>query len=79
MSETRSAERHDLLVGGERVQPATGEYVETVDPATGEAFAEVAVAGTSDVDAAVGAARAAFPDAIPTRTSGAAGSSASPS
>jgi len=61
MSRTHSTERHDLLVGGERVEPAAGEYAETVDPATGEAFAEVAVAGESDVDAAVAAAREAFP------------------
>ncbi len=61
MSRTRSTERHDLLVGGERVEPAAGEYAETVDPATGEAFADVAVAGESDVDAAVAAAREAFP------------------
>ena len=62
MSRTRSAERYDLLVGGDRVAPTGGEYVETVDPATGEAFAEVAVASESDVDSAVAAAREAFPD-----------------
>jgi aldehyde dehydrogenase (NAD+) len=61
MPETRSRERYDLLVGGERVEPATGEYAETVDPATGEAFAAVAVAGEADVDAAVATARDAFP------------------
>jgi len=62
MSETRSTEQHDLLVGGGRVAPSSGEYVETTDPATGEAFAEVAVADESDVDAAVAAAREAFPE-----------------
>jgi len=36
--------------------------VETLDPATGEAFAEVAVADESDVDRAVRAASEAFPD-----------------
>ncbi|WP_232703062.1 aldehyde dehydrogenase family protein [Halobacterium wangiae] len=61
MSSTRSLERHDLLIGGERVPPASDEYVETVDPATGEAFAEVAVADESDVDRAVRAASEAFP------------------
>ena len=61
MPETRSRERYDLLVGGERIEPATGEYAETVDPATGEAFAAVAVAGEADVDAAVATARDAFP------------------
>ncbi len=62
MSETRSQERHDLLVGGERVAPSSGEYTTTVDPATGEPFGEVAVAGESDVDAAVSAAREAVPE-----------------
>jgi len=61
MSETHPDGRHDLLVGGDRVAPATGEYVETVDPATGEAFARVAVAGEADVKAAVSAGREAFP------------------
>jgi len=62
MSETRSTERHDLLIGGERVAPSSGEYAATVDPATEEAFAEVAVAGEADVDAAVAAARGAVPE-----------------
>ena len=61
MSRTSTNERHDLLVGGERIAPASGEYVETMDPSTGEAFAEVAVAGESDVDRAVTAAREGFP------------------
>jgi aldehyde dehydrogenase (NAD+) len=62
MSETRSTEQHDLLIDGERVVPSSGEYAATVDPATGEAFAEVAVAGETDVDAAVAAARETFPE-----------------
>jgi len=62
MSDTETVVQHDLLVGGERVPPASEEYVETVDPATGEAFAEVAVADESDVDRAVRAASDAFPD-----------------
>jgi aldehyde dehydrogenase (NAD+) len=61
MSRTRSRRRHDLLIGGDRVEPASGDYAETVDPATGETIAEVAVAGESDVDAAVATARDAFP------------------
>ncbi|WP_435347943.1 aldehyde dehydrogenase family protein [Haloarchaeobius sp. HRN-SO-5] len=62
METVRSTERYDLLVGGEHVPPTDGTYVETVDPATGDPVAEVAVAGESDVDRAVGAAREAFPD-----------------
>ncbi|WP_257298112.1 aldehyde dehydrogenase [Haloarchaeobius sp. FL176] len=62
MESARSTERYDLLIGGERVPPADGAYVETVDPATGEPIAAVAVATDSDVDRAVKAAREAFPD-----------------
>ena len=62
MSRQGADERHDLLIAGERVQPAAGEYAETRDPANGEAFASVAVAGPTDVDEAVAAARAAFPE-----------------
>jgi aldehyde dehydrogenase (NAD+) len=61
MSDTHS-EHHDLLIAGERVAPSSGEYAQTVDPATGTAIADVAVADESDVDAAVSAAREAFPD-----------------
>jgi len=62
MSEQRARERHELLIDGERVEPTGGEYLETHDPATGEAFASVAVAGESDVDDAVAAASAAATD-----------------
>jgi aldehyde dehydrogenase (NAD+) len=61
MRRTRSRQQHDLLIGGDRVSPDSGEYMKTVDPATEETIAEVAVAGESDVDAAVAAAREAFP------------------
>ena len=61
MTDQQSGPRHDLLIGGERAEPASGEYLDTVDPATGDAFAEVAVADDTDVDRAVRAARDAFP------------------
>src|SRR6187551_1361543 len=51
-----------LLIGGEWKAAADGATFESVDPATGEAIAAVAQAGTADVDAAVRAARAAFAD-----------------
>ncbi len=51
---------HLLLVGG-RWQAGGGGTAEAVNPATGEAFAVVAVAGPADVDAAVRAGAAAFP------------------
>lgn len=62
MATSLTEDRRKLLIGGERVAPATGNYTETVDPATGEPFATVAIADDPDVDAAVAAARQAFPD-----------------
>src|SRR5512146_34973 len=49
-----------LLIGNEWVQAASGETFETVNPATGERLAEVALAGPEDIDKAVQAARQAF-------------------
>ena len=62
MSRQRATGRHDLLIDGKRVEPADGEYTDTVDPASGEAVATVAVGGSADVDAAVAAASASAPD-----------------
>ncbi len=53
-------ERYGLFVGGEHVEPLSGEYFPTIDPSTEEPLAEVAHAGVEDVDLAVGAARDAF-------------------
>jgi aldehyde dehydrogenase (NAD+) len=53
--------RHDLLINGERVPPASGEYSTDIDPATEQPIAQVARGNAADVDAAVRAARAALP------------------
>jgi acyl-CoA reductase-like NAD-dependent aldehyde dehydrogenase len=53
---------HDLLIGGDRMGAADGRTFQSLDPATGEAFAELAHAGPEDVDRAVKTARAAFED-----------------
>lgn len=50
-----------LLIGGAWRSSQTGETLPVVNPAYGEAFAETALAGAGEVDAAVQAARAAFP------------------
>src|SRR5688500_12235139 len=47
-------------IGGERAAGQSGETFETIDPATGEAICSIAQGSAGDVDAAVGAARAAF-------------------
>jgi aldehyde dehydrogenase (NAD+) len=55
-------ERYGLFIGGELVEPASGERFQTISPATEEPLAEVAQAGPEDVDRGVAAARAAFQD-----------------
>jgi aldehyde dehydrogenase (NAD+) len=51
---------YGLFIGGEFVDATDGQPFKTVNPATGEALAEVAGAGAADVDAAVTAARRAY-------------------
>ncbi|KAG3101469.1 Aldehyde dehydrogenase [Phytophthora idaei] len=50
----------NLLINGEFVPSIKGKTFETFNPATEEKIADVAEAGTADIDAAVAAARAAF-------------------
>ena len=51
---------YGLFIGGDFSNPASGEYVKTINPATEEVLAAIARADAADVDRAVGAARAAF-------------------
>jgi aldehyde dehydrogenase (NAD+) len=53
-------DRYGLYVGGEFVEPRSGEYFETLDPSREEPLAQIAQAGKEDVDLAVRAARDAF-------------------
>src|SRR5258705_9028012 len=62
MADTTAPRRERLLIGGARVPSADGQTFQTSNPATGEALAEVALAGVEDVNRAVAAARAAFDD-----------------
>lgn len=55
-----SGERHNLLIGGQRVPAASGKYFATLNPATEQVIAQVAEAGVEDVDRAVRSARTAF-------------------
>jgi betaine-aldehyde dehydrogenase len=50
------------LIGGERAGAADGELLESLNPATGEVIARFPRCGAADVDVAVRAAEAAFPD-----------------
>ncbi|MGH2636045.1 MAG: aldehyde dehydrogenase family protein [Actinomycetota bacterium] len=53
-------ERFAHRIGGRDVPPATGEYLPTYDPMTGEPWAEIARGNEADVASAVDAARSAF-------------------
>ncbi len=53
-------DRYGLFVGGEFVEPSSGEHFPTIDPSTEEPLAEIAQADKADVDKAVKAARGAF-------------------
>jgi aldehyde dehydrogenase (NAD+) len=55
----RLEDRYGLFVGGEFVEPKSGRWFTTIDPATEEPLAEVAEAGVEDVAHAVEAAREA--------------------
>jgi betaine-aldehyde dehydrogenase len=52
--------RLENFVGGERVAPRSGKYVELVNPATGAAFVEMPLSGEADVAHATAVAKAAF-------------------
>lgn len=52
-------EKYSMIIGGQAVQAAASFAV--INPATGDAFASVPAGTVADLDAAVGAARAAFP------------------
>jgi acyl-CoA reductase-like NAD-dependent aldehyde dehydrogenase len=50
---------HGLFINGESVEPASGEHRVIVEPASGETIGRSAMAGETDIDRAVEAARAA--------------------
>jgi len=49
-----------LFINNQWVTPASGQYIDSINPANGKALAQVAAANSADVDAAVAAARTAF-------------------
>src|SRR6059058_6173663 len=52
--------KYDLFIGGKFVAPKSGKYFESINPATEESLAEIALANQADVDAAYQAAQKAF-------------------
>ncbi|MGZ3625074.1 MAG: aldehyde dehydrogenase family protein, partial [Ktedonobacteraceae bacterium] len=49
-----------LFINNQWAKPASGQYIESINPATGKQLTKVAAANSADVDAAVAAARTAF-------------------
>jgi aldehyde dehydrogenase (NAD+) len=45
---------YGLFIGGELVEPVSGEIRELSEPATGEPLARAAIAGEADIDRAAG-------------------------
>ena len=54
-------EKRQFYINGQWVDPQEGRDHEVIDPSTEEACAVISLGGQKDVDAAVGAAKAAFP------------------
>src|SRR6266550_3721013 len=57
----RHSRKFNHFIGGHWLAPAAGEYFDTIDPSNGEKLASVAQGSAADIDAAVRAARLAFP------------------
>jgi betaine-aldehyde dehydrogenase/aminobutyraldehyde dehydrogenase len=55
-----SVSQHKQFIGGEWVESSSGETMEVLNPATGEAIAEVPRSGAEDVERAVAAAKKAW-------------------
>jgi aldehyde dehydrogenase (NAD+) len=54
------AKRYELFIGGRFVAPSSRKYFDSINPATEEKLTEIALAGDTDVDRAVKAARRAY-------------------
>lgn len=52
--------KYDLFIGGKFVKPTSGNYFDTINPASGEVLATIAHADSQDVDKAVKSARKAY-------------------
>jgi len=48
-------------IGGQFVAPANGKYIDNINPATGRVYSQIPDSDTTDIDAAVAAAKTAFP------------------
>jgi len=62
MTDIADIPQYPLIINGERREPHSGEYMDVVNPASGQVVARAAMGGGADLDDAVAAARAAFDD-----------------
>ncbi len=53
-------EKYELFINGEFIEPKSGKYIATYNPANGEKLSEIADASKEDVDLAVSGAKKAF-------------------
>jgi aldehyde dehydrogenase (NAD+) len=60
MTSLLEGNRIDHWIGGRRLPPCSGEYLESVDPSLAQAWIEIPAGTAEDVDLAVRAAREAF-------------------
>ena len=58
-ADPRLKARYELFIDGEFVAPRSGKYFDSINPANEQKLAEIALAGTADVDAAYQAAQRA--------------------
>ena len=56
-ADPRLKSRYDLFINGKFVAPKSGKYFPSINPATEEVLAEIALANQADVDAAYKAAQ----------------------
>src|SRR6266699_5499149 len=49
-----------LFINNQWVEPASGQYLDSINPSTGKPLAQIAAANSADVDIAVASARTAF-------------------
>src|SRR5437588_1603774 len=49
-----------LFINNRWVKPGSGQYLDSINPATGKPLAQIAAANSADVETAVSAARTAF-------------------
>src|SRR2546430_11736456 len=57
---TKTAEKIQIVIDGQFIEPVGGQYLDNIEPATGKPYSQVADSDARDVDLAVAAAEKAF-------------------